>query len=220
MSISVPNNQSYWTPLPYEHNALEPVISAHTVNLHHTKHHKGYADKLSALVQTDTYASYSSMSLEDIIRASHANQHDAIFNNAAQVWNHHFYWHSLRPSLVPCKTDLSSSFHQALQDAGGMDSVINQLLQAGVDQFASGWAWLVRTAQGAVAVRKTSNALPVWLSHGDIPLLVLDVWEHAYYVDYENRRSDHLQRIKDILNWTSADERFQKATLFTWSMPS
>lgn len=216
MVISARLPLSYWTPLPYNTLALDPIISEHTVTLHHTKHHKGYADKLHALIQTEPYASYQAMSLEEIIRASHANQDVVIFNNAAQVWNHHFYWRSLKP----CNEQMgpiSPVFAQALTQAGGQEHVMEQWIQAGIDQFASGWAWLVRTPQGEVAIRKTSNACPVWLSHGDLPLLVLDVWEHAYYVDYENRRGEHLQRMKEIVDWKAADQRFQTAQLFTWS---
>ena len=186
-------------PLPYADNALEPVISAHTLSFHYGKHHKAYVDNLNKLV-ADT--PLSGKSLEEIIKAT-AGQADkaGIFNNAAQVWNHMFYWHSLRPKgggepPAALKQKIEASF-------GSVDACKKEFANAAVTQFGSGWAWLVQEGD-KLAIAKTSNAdSPI--TKNSRPLLTIDVWEHAYYLDYQNRRPDYVNTILDkLINWEFA----------------
>jgi Fe-Mn family superoxide dismutase len=186
-------------PLPYAENALEPVITANTIRFHYGKHHKGYADNLNKLVAGTEYAD---LPLEKIVTAT-AGRSDrtAIFNNAAQLWNHTFYWKSMRargggepPAAL--KQKLEASF-------GSVDAFKKELAAAASSQFGSGWAWLV-VAGDKLKVVKTANAdLP--MTAGMKPLLTIDVWEHAYYVDYQNRRADYVNAVLDkLINWEFA----------------
>lgn len=186
-------------PLPYANNALEPVISANTLSFHYGKHHKTYVDNLNNLIANSDLAGKS---LEEIIKAS-AGQADkaAIFNNAAQIWNHMFYWHSLKPNgggepTATLKQKIEASF-------GSVDACKKEFAQAAVTQFGSGWAWLV--VDGAkVTVVKTSNAESP-ITKNLRPLLTIDVWEHAYYLDYQNRRADYVNTILDkLIDWDFA----------------
>ena len=177
-------------PLPYKEDALEPHISARTLSFHYGKHHQAYVTNLNNLIQgTDLV----DKSLEEIIRLT-AKKDDqvGIFNNAAQVWNHTFYWHSMTPKGGgEPKGSLST---QISKDFGSFDEFANLFKQAGLGQFGSGWAWLILDKEGTLKVKKTSNAdLP--LVHGEHALLTCDVWEHAYYLDYQNRRPDLPNRI-------------------------
>jgi len=186
-------------PLPYAENAFEPVITAKTMSFHYGKHHKGYVDNLNKLIAGTEYAN---LSLEKII-ASTAGQPEktAIFNNAAQTWNHTFYWNSLKPQgggepPAALKQRLEASF-------GSVDACKKELASAAVSQFGSGWAWLVLEG-GMLKVVKTANA-EVPLTTGLKPLLTLDVWEHAYYLDYQNRRADYVNAVLDkLINWEFA----------------
>lgn len=186
-------------PLPYADNALEPVISAHTLSFHYGKHHKAYVDNLNKLV-ADT--ALVGQSLEEIIKAT-AGQADkaGIFNNAAQVWNHMFYWHSLSPNgggepPAALKQKIEAAF-------GSVDACKKELANAAVTQFGSGWAWLVQDGD-KLAIAKTSNADSP-LTKNSRPLLTIDVWEHAYYLDYQNRRPDYVNTILDkLINWEFA----------------
>lgn len=186
-------------PLPYADNALEPVISAHTMSFHYGKHHKAYVDNLNKLVADTALAGQS---LENIIVAT-AGQADkaGIFNNAAQVWNHMFYWHSLSPKgggepPAVLKQKIEASF-------GSVDACKKELANAAVTQFGSGWAWLVQEGD-KLAIAKTSNADSP-LTKNSRPLLTIDVWEHAYYLDYQNRRPDYVNTILDkLINWEFA----------------
>jgi Fe-Mn family superoxide dismutase len=196
---------SHIIALPFDSSALSPYISETTVDLHYYKHHKGYANKLTELIANTEYAD---MSLEQIIETSHAQKDIAIYNNAAQTWNHNFYWKSLCPK-GQCAEPSEGALMNAIVAAGGIDSIVGKMVQIGITQFASGWAWLVRTPDGTLDVRKTSNADPVWLNSSDHPILVMDVWEHAYYVDYHNRRGEHLQNLRSILNWSFAQSQFE-----------
>lgn len=192
--------------LPFSENALSPYISEETMDLHYNKHHRGYAEKLQELI---AHTQYQEMSLEDIIETSFNKKDMAIYNNAAQTWNHNFYWKSLCPiqeSFQPIEGD----FFTAITLAGGFDVLFEKMVAVGVQQFASGWAWLVRTQEGIIDVRKTGNADPIGLHSSDCPLLVLDVWEHAYYVDYRNRRGEHLQALRPIIHWSFAQDQFLK----------
>jgi Fe-Mn family superoxide dismutase len=186
--------------LPYGEDALAPVISAKTISFHYGKHHKAYVDKLNELIEGTPYAG---MSLEEIVKKSAKDEKaKKIFNNAAQAWNHDFYWHSMAPKGgAP-----AGKIKQALQDGfGGVEDFNKAFKQAAVDQFGSGWAWLV-AKNGKLAIETTSNA-DTPLAHGGTPLLVADVWEHAYYLDYQNRRPDHVQAWLDKLaNWSFAEK--------------
>lgn len=185
--------------LPWADAALAPVISANTIGFHYGKHHKGYVDNLNRLVAGSDLAD---LSLEKIVAAT-AGKADktAIFNNAAQIWNHSFYWNSLRPNgggepPAALKKQIEASF-------GSVDALKKELATAATSQFGSGWAWLV--ADGAkLKVIRTANAdLPQ--TAGLKPLLTIDVWEHAYYLDYQNRRADYVNALIDkLINWEFA----------------
>jgi len=182
--------------LPYADNALDPVISSNTLGFHHGKHHRAYVDNLNKAVAGTPYAD---MALEAIIAATYGvADKSAVYNNAAQHWNHSFYWRSLKaqgggdpPAALRLK--LESSF-------GSVDACRKELLAAATSQFGSGWAWLVQDG-GRLAVAKTGNADSP-LAKGLRPLLTIDVWEHAYYLDYQNRRADYVAAvIGKALNW-------------------
>ena len=185
--------------LPYADNALDPVISSNTLGFHHGKHHKTYVDNLNKAVAGTPLAD---MPLEKIITST-AGQPDktGVFNNAAQVWNHSFYWKSLRPGGGG--TPPAALKAQIDRDFGSVDSLKKELLAAATSQFGSGWAWLVSDG-GKLLVVKTANAdLP--LVKGQKALLTLDVWEHAYYLDYQNRRADYVSAVLDkLVNWQFA----------------
>ena len=186
-------------PLPYDENALEPVISAKSMSFHYGKHHKAYVDNLNKLIAG---TEYSEQSLEEIIKGT-AGQPEkaAIFNNAAQVWNHTFYWNSLSPKgggepPKALKQKIEASFDS-------VDAFKKEFAAAAVSQFGSGWAWLI-LEDGKFKVVKTSNA-EVPLATGKKPLLTIDVWEHAYYLDYQNRRPDYANAVLDkLINWEFA----------------
>jgi len=183
-------------PLPYAENALEPVVSAKTIGFHYGKHHQGYVDTLNKLVAGTELAS---LSLEKIIAAT-AGKADKveIFNNAAQAWNHDFYWKSLRPKgggepPAALKQWIETSFIT-------VDACKKELAQAATKQFGSGWAWLVQE-HGKLKVVSTGNAENP-LTKGATPLLTIDVWEHAYYLDHQNRRVDYVNGVLDkLINW-------------------
>jgi len=183
-------------PLPYADNALAPVISANTISFHYGKHHKAYVDNLNKLIVGTEFAD---LSLEKIITETAGKAEKiAIFNNAAQTWNHTFYWSSLKPKgggepPAVLKKKIETSF-------GTVDACKKELAAAATTQFGSGWAWLVLDGN-KLKVVKTSNA-DVPLTKGMKPLLNIDVWEHAYYLDYQNRRVDYLNVVIDkLINW-------------------
>ncbi|MCC6915831.1 superoxide dismutase [Nitrosomonas sp.] len=186
-------------PLPYADNALEPVISAHTLSFHYGKHHKAYVDNLNKLVAGTAFAGQS---LEQIITAT-AGQADkaGIFNNAAQIWNHMFYWHSLSPKGGG---EPPAALKQKIEEAFGSVAVFKQeFANAAVTQFGSGWAWLAQEGS-KLTIIKTGNA-DTPLTRGIRPLLTIDVWEHAYYLDFQNRRPDYVNTVIDkLINWEFA----------------
>jgi Fe-Mn family superoxide dismutase len=185
-------------PLPYAANALEPHISANTLGFHHGKHHNAYVTNLNNLLKDSPLAGKS---LEDVIQAVAGDAGKAgIFNNAAQVWNHTFYWNSMKPGGGTPSGKLAEKI---AADFGSFDKFKEEFKAAAVGQFGSGWAWLVEE-KGKLKVTKTANAdLP--LVHGQKALLTCDVWEHAYYLDYQNRRPDYVQTFLDKLaNWDFA----------------
>jgi Fe-Mn family superoxide dismutase len=186
--------------LPFEDNALAPTISSNTISFHYAKHHKTYVDNLNkAIAGTDL----AEKPLVEIVRAS-AGKADkvAIFNNSAQVWNHTFYWNSLSPKSTAPSKDLADRIEK---DLGGMAKFKEQFAAAAMGQFGSGWAWLVQDG-GVLKVTKTPNAeTPITTSAK--PLLTLDVWEHAYYLDYQNKRADYVAAVLDkLLNWEFASK--------------
>ena len=180
-------------PLPYAENALAPVISANTLSFHYGKHHKTYVETLNKLVKgTD----HESSSLEAIIT-------DTAGNTAAQTWNHTFYWKCLKHGGGGKPTGALAQ--KIDSDLGGFDSFKKEFANACVTQFGSGWGWLV-AAGGKLKVVKTGNA-EVPFVKGQTPLLTIDVWEHAYYLDYQNRRADYVEAVIDkLLNWSFAEE--------------
>ncbi len=187
-------------PLPYAENALEPVISARTIGFHYGKHHKGYVENLNKLAAGTEFAG---MMLQKIVAATVGNPDKvAIFNNASQAWNHTFYWHSLSSQgggepPAALKQKIEAAF-------GNVDACKKELAAAATTQFGSGWAWLVLDGD-KLKVVKTANADSP-LTKGLKPLLTVDVWEHAYYLDYQNRRADYLAALLDkLIDWNFAD---------------
>ncbi|MDX1594313.1 MAG: superoxide dismutase [Gammaproteobacteria bacterium] len=183
-------------PLPYDMDALAPHISRETLEYHHGKHHQTYVTKLNdAIPGTD----YENMSLEEIIRSAPAG---GVFNNAAQVWNHTFYWNCLSP-------DGGGEPRGALGKAidatfGGFDGFKEEFTQKATTLFGSGWAWLVKNSDGSLEIVQTSNAGNP-LSDNQTPVLTCDVWEHAYYIDYRNARPKYLEAFWSLVNWDFAD---------------
>ncbi len=178
--------------LPYEMNALEPHISAETLEYHYGKHHQKYVDTLNSLVPGTPY---EDMSLEDIVVKAPAG---GIFNNAAQVWNHTFYWNCMSPNGGG---EPDGALRDALASAfGSVEEFKKQFTQQATSLFGSGWAWLVKNADGSLAIEPLSNAdNPI--ASGHKPLLTCDVWEHAYYIDYRNARPKYVEAFWKLVNW-------------------
>jgi superoxide dismutase, Fe-Mn family len=187
--------------LPFDQGALAPVISANTVNFHYGKHHKTYVETLNKLIVGTEFAD---MTLEKIIKAtSRQPEHSTIFNDAAQAWNHTFYWKCLKPKGGG---EPPAVLKRSMQDSfGGVDQCKKELSKAAVEQFGSGWAWLVQDGD-KLKILKTPDARTP-LTDGPKPLLTIDVWEHAYYLDYQNRRVDYVNAlIEKLANWEFAAE--------------
>ena len=187
--------------LPYAQDALAPTISAETMEYHYGKHHQTYVDNLNKAVAG---TADENASLEDIIMKAEG----PLFNNAAQVWNHTFFWNSLSPNGGGQPTGAIADRIEA--DFGGYDAFRAQITDAGLTQFGSGWAWLVEK-DGKLAIMKTPNAdLP--MKHGAKALFTIDVWEHAYYIDYRNARAKFIEVVLDnLVNWDYVDQMFSKA---------
>lgn len=191
--------------LPYAENALEPLISARTVALHYGKHHAGYVAKLNELVDGTHYAGQTLEAV--VVGAAKDKEAKAIFHNAAQIWNHDFYWRSMRPDGGGSpdgrlKTALDRDF-------GGEKQVRAALAKAAVELFGSGWAWLVARKDGGLEVTATGDA-DTPMAWGMVPLLAIDVWEHAYYLDYQNRRADYVTAWLDkLVDWRFAEENLR-----------
>lgn len=193
--------------LPYAKDALAPHISSDTLDYHHDKHHAAYVNKLNGFVEGTDLAAKS---LEDVIRETEGKaDKTGIFNNAAQVWNHTFYWQSMRPNGGGKPGgDLAKAIDR---DFGSFDKFKDAFSEAGAGQFGSGWAWLV-LKNGKLDVRKTPNAETPLTEAGATPLLTMDVWEHAYYLDYQNRRPDYISSFLDhLVNWEFAAENLAAA---------
>ena len=193
-------------PLPYAQDALAPVISANTLSFHYGKHHKAYVDNLLKLVAGTELAEQP---LEAVIRASAGKADKAgVFNNAAQVWNHTFFWNSLKPGGGGAPTGAVAKGIEAA--FGSFDNFKKEFANAAMTQFGSGWAWLVAD-KGQLKVVKTPNA-ETPLTGGMTPLVTIDVWEHAYYLDYQNRRADFVAAVIDkLLNWEFANANLARA---------
>ena len=192
-------------PLPFADTALDPVISAETLGFHHGKHHRTYVETLAKLVAGTSFADAT---LETIIMATHADADErAVFNNAAQVWNHNFYWHSLSPEAQNPPGDLAAAI---TRDFGNIEAMNAEFAKVTIAQFGTGWGWLVSDG-GKLRIISTGDA-EVPFTDGQIPLLTIDVWEHAYYLDWQNRRAGHVEAIiAGHLNWNAAEKRFAKA---------
>ena len=196
--------------LPYDHAALEPSISAKTMHFHHDKHHKKYVDTLNQLIEGTEYAD---LELEEIVRATFRTgdpKTKKIFNNAGQHWNHTFFWKCLTPAGGGGKP--TSAIVQALErDLGGYETFKEDFVKAGEEQFGSGWAWLVAEKSGKLSIAKTPNA-ETPMAEGKTCLLTIDVWEHAYYLDYQNDRTKFLKTVVDnLINWDFAEENYARA---------
>ena len=190
--------------LPYAEDALAPAISAKTISFHYGKHHAGYVKTLNGLIAG---TQYEGCALEEIVRTAFARGDTAIFNNAAQTWNHTFYWNSLAPAGKGGAP--SAGLLAAIEAAfGSLDACKAALADAAVKRFGSGWAWLV-AENGKVKVESTPNAETPITRPGVKPLLVVDVWEHAYYLDWQNLRADYAKTvIGTLLDWNAASRRF------------
>ena len=196
MSIEFPD-------LPYAADALEPHISANTLRFHHGKHHKAYVDKLNVAIAG---SSYEEQSLVAIIRSAHDASDAAVFNNAAQAWNHTFLWHSMSPNGGG---EPQGQLAEAIRSSfGSVAGFREQFKTAALGQFGSGWTWLVRTSKGLEIVSTGNADSPI--AHGTTPLLTLDVWEHAYYLDYQNKRDTYVDVFLDsLINWSFAAQNYE-----------
>jgi Fe-Mn family superoxide dismutase len=187
-------------PLPFALDALEPHMSAETLEFHHGKHHKTYVTKLNELIEG---THFEGLELEEIIRTSQ----DAVFNNAAQTWNHTFFWNSLSPE---CGGKPKGEIAKAIDKSfGSFDAFKDKFTSAATEHFASGWAWLVQNDAGQLWVETTANAgTPI--TGGDTPILTCDLWEHAYYIDYRNERPKFLKAFWKIVNWEFAERNLKR----------
>jgi len=184
--------------LPYAHNALEPIISEKTISFHYGKHHLTYVNNLNGLV---VETEFENADLDTIVKKSDG----PIFNNAAQIWNHTFYFLSLTPTKG---SKLSDKLATAIDASfGSLDAFKAEFNKAAITVFGSGWAWLVKDADGKLSIVKESNAGNP-LTRGLTPILTFDVWEHAYYLDYQNRRADYVAALWDIVDWNVVSSRY------------
>ena len=191
MSIELP-------ALPYARDALAPRISEETIDYHYGKHHQAYVTNLNKMIEGTAHADQS---LEEIIRSSEGG----VFNNAAQIWNHTFYWNSLTPSSSAPTGDLAAAIDAAF---GSFEEFQAKFTASAAGNFGSGWTWLVKNSSGALEIVNTGNAGTPITEAGITPLLTVDVWEHAYYVDYRNARPEYLKNFWELANWEFAAANF------------
>ncbi|MDR0971569.1 MAG: superoxide dismutase [Bacteroidales bacterium] len=185
--------------LPFGLDALEPHISKNTLEFHYGKHHQGYVDNLNKLIQGTEFENYS---LEEIIKKASGG----IFNNAAQVWNHTFYWNCLTPNSPK---EPKGKLKEAIdRDFGCFDEFKDQFTLAATGLFGSGWTWLVKDNNGKLSIIQTSNAQTPIQEEGKTPLMVCDVWEHAYYLDKQNKRPAYLESFWQIIDWEKIESRY------------
>ena len=197
-------------PLPYDSEALAPAISAETLKFHHGKHHQAYIDKTNAAIAGTDLADAD---LETVIAKSRGSN-QGLFNNAAQSWNHGFYWHSLSPAAIDPSGDLADRIDESF---GSYDALKKQLAERGAGHFASGWVWLA--AKGDMLSIEETHDGDTLADSGFTPLLTIDVWEHAYYLDHQNKRPDYLKAVIDRhLNWDFAAENLARGA--TWKYPA
>jgi Fe-Mn family superoxide dismutase len=196
--------------LPYDDTALEPAVSAETLSYHHGKHHKAYIDKTNAAIEGKDL---DGKPLEDVIKAARGKD-QGLFNNSAQSWNHGFYWHSMCGKETSPSEELTTMIKDAF---GSVDDLKTKLQERGAGHFASGWVWLAEK-NGKLSIEETHDGDT--LADGDFnPLLTIDVWEHAYYLDHQNARPKYLEAVtKDKLNWSFASENLARGT--TWVYPA
>jgi len=192
--------------LPYAHDALAPFMSAQTLQLHHGKHHNTYVTKLNDLVKDTPFAGQS---LDEIVRGSYGKpEYQGIFNNAGQHWNHNLFWPAMKPNgggAIP-----GSLESRLVSDFGSVDAFKEKFVNEGIAQFGSGWVWLAVGSDGKLVVMKTPNGENP-LAHGKNALVGADVWEHAYYLDYQNRRPDYLKAfLENLISWEFVAERLEK----------
>ena len=195
----------YLSPLPYNKNDLEPYMSAQTLDFHYDKHHRTYLDNLNNLIKD--IPDFQDKSLDDIVLSTwQTPQHTAIFNNAAQVWNHDFFWKSMKAGGGGQPSSLV--LEKIVKNFGSYDDFCEKFCDTGIKQFGSGWVWLVKNEEDDLEIIKTSNAeLP--MVYGKKALLTCDVWEHAYYLDYQNRRKIFLQTfLTSLVNWDFVSSNF------------
>ena len=187
--------------LPYAKTALAPFLNEEQMTFHYDKHHKAYIDNLNKFIETDP--SLKGKSLEEIILSSTGG----IFNNAAQAWNHTFYWFNMAPASE--KSEPTGPLMDAIKkDFGSLDELKAKFVDGGVKTFGSGWIWLCTDASGKLSLVSTSNAAVPFTNNGPAPLMVADVWEHAYYVDYRNLRQKYLETFWTHINWNFVSENF------------
>ncbi|MAK61829.1 MAG: superoxide dismutase [Fe] [Ponticaulis sp.] len=195
--------------LPYSRDALQPHISEETLNFHYGKHHQAYVTNLNKMIEGGPMADAS---LEEVIMDAAGDASKAgVFNNAAQVWNHTFYWHSMKPAGGGAPTGKIAEMID--RDFGSYDAFKEAFSTAGATQFGSGWAWLVLDKDGKLAVRKTPNAETPLTEDGVTPLLTMDVWEHAYYLDFQNARPKYIETfLGELVNWDFANQNLTDAS--------
>lgn len=192
MAIELPS-------LPYEQNALEPHISGETLSFHYAKHHHTYVVKLNGLISG---TEFENQSLEEIVKNSSAG----IFNNAAQIWNHTFYWNSLSPNGGG---EASGNLLAAINSTfGSFAEFKTKFTESAINNFGSSWTWLVKNADGSLEIVNTSNAATPLTDEGVTPLITVDLWEHAYYIDYRNLRPNYLEAFWALANWDFAQANF------------
>lgn len=192
-------------PLPYENNALEPYISSKTLDFHYGRHHQGYVTKLNELIKT---TNLKGKPLEEIITQCHQNKDKkSIYNNAAQIWNHTFYWNSMKKEGGG--QPHGELLEKIIKNFGSYEKFRNKFIDAGTKIFGSGWVWLIQDGDTLKIITTKDGDLPLTL--GKTPLLTCDVWEHAYYLDYQNRRKDYVEVFLDHLaNWDFAVQNMKK----------
>ena len=196
------------TPLPYDDTALAPAVSAQTLSFHHGKHHQAYIDKTNAAIEGTDLADKS---MEEVIAAARGSN-QGLFNNSAQSWNHGFYWHSMAADGGSASDELAAMIDQAF---GSADELVKQLQDRGAGHFASGWVWLIEKG-GALQVVDTHDA-ETMADSGTNPLLVIDLWEHAYYLDHQNARPSYLDAIVEgHLNWDFAADNLARGSAWTY----
>lgn len=188
-------------PLPFAKDALAPKISEETLEYHYGKHHKTYVDKLNGLIPG---TEFEGKSLEEIIKSSTGG----IFNNAAQVWNHTFFWHCLSPNGGGEATGAIADAISA--DFGSFEKFKEEFTASAINNFGSSWTWLVKRSDGTVGIVNTSNAGTPLTDDSATPVLTVDLWEHAYYIDYRNARPKYMEAFWDLVNWDFVNENFSK----------